>query len=114
MPAPPNGRNGVMVSCYPWVQGMQEASAKREARHVPLSDTLVTMKFIDTLVSRNELLATGREVRPILAVSSAGRRLGQKIPINCDRHHGMIRLGSHYLHHGWGQTELEVFVPELW
>ena len=26
----------------------------------------------------------------------------------------MIRLGSHYLHHGWGQTELEVFVPELW
>ena len=51
MPAPPNGRNGVMVFCYPWVQGMQEAPAKREERHVPLSDTLVTMKFIDTLVA---------------------------------------------------------------
>jgi hypothetical protein len=51
MPAPPNGRNGVMVFCYPWVQGMQEAPAKREERHVPLSDTLVTMKIIDTLVA---------------------------------------------------------------
>ena len=40
-----------MVFCYPWIQGMQEAPAKREERHVPLSDTLVTMKIIDTLVA---------------------------------------------------------------
>jgi hypothetical protein len=24
------------------------------------------------------------------------------VPFNCDRHHGTIGLGSHYLQHGWG------------
>ena len=37
-----------------------------------------------------------------------------EISINCDRHHGMPRRGSHYLHHGWGQPEFNAFVPQLW
>jgi hypothetical protein len=37
-----------------------------------------------------------------------------EISINCDRHHGMICLGSHNLQHGWGQPEPKAFVPGLW
>jgi hypothetical protein len=37
-----------------------------------------------------------------------------EIHLNCDRHHGIIRLGLQYLHHGWRQPDLDAFVPELW
>jgi len=101
-----------MVSCYPRINACRMGPWQCGVRHVPERSVVAdSMKFIDSLVGntatlRNELLATGRKAR--------GMRCPPEISINCDRHHGMPRRGSHYLHHGWGQPEFNAFVPQLW
>jgi hypothetical protein len=53
MLAPPNGSNGVMVSCYPRVNACKRRSRWHGACHVLLRNSVVadTMKFIDALVA---------------------------------------------------------------
>jgi hypothetical protein len=53
MLAPPNGRNGVMVSCYPRVNACKRRSRWHGACHVLLRNSVVAdrMKFIDSLVA---------------------------------------------------------------
>src|SRR5262249_56373319 len=47
------------------------------------------------------------------AINPQSGAIPAEIPFNCDRHHGTIGLGSHYLQHGLGSPKSKAFVPGL-
>jgi hypothetical protein len=77
----------------------------------PVLSVVYATKAITKIIYR---IALGRSRRRAQLRIVRGMPSLPEISINCDHHHGIIRLGSHYLYHGWGQSEFKAFVPELW
>ena len=99
MPAPLNGRNGVMVSCYPQVNARQMHLRKCGARHVVLSKSVVsdTMKSID--LAAGNTTASDPTSRWRRKESSSDVRLPKRTPSNlrdylCTYHASLPRCGA--------------------
>jgi hypothetical protein len=91
MPAPPNGRNGVMVSCYPRINAYRMRPRRCGVRHLPERSAVAdSMKFIDSLVGKyrdvtRRIVSNGKESSSDLGVVGLSDPHHRRFLRNCAR-----------------------------